>query len=418
MSSPKPIGYIALVRTNVNFRRLWLGNVVSLFGDWFNTIALYTLISQLTGSPFALGAVFITKMLPSALASPIAGLLVDRLNRRWVMIGSDLIRAVIVLGFLLIDDPSEVYLIYILTALQVIFGAVFTPAKSASLPNITSPQELLTANALMAATWSTLLALGAAVGGFAVEWLGMDAVFIIDSLTYLVSAYFIFRTTIPQNTEKPSHGPLIQTAMLAIWKGWTHMRQFPHIGRIALAKASWALAGGALVFMLALLGEEIAPEAQAIGIGILFAARGIGTGIGPVVARAVFKDQSHWPTVLGASVAASGAFYMAVGFLPWTYVVVVAVVIAHALSGANWVLSTVLLQQRTEDAYRGRVFATDWLLVMLADTIAILAASTLLESGVIDLRMGFIVFAIAQILCGLLWLVTVVPQERKALVKG
>lgn len=417
MSEPTaPIGYLALVRTNVNFRRLWIGNVVSLFGDWFNTIAIYTLITELTGSPFALGAVFITKMLPSALVSPIAGLLVDRLNRRWVMIGSDLVRAVIVLGFLVVDEASDVYLLYILTALQVMVGAVFTPAKSASLPNITSKHELLTANALMAATWSTLLALGAAVGGFAVEWLGMQTVFILDSLTYIVSAYFIFRTAIPQETEEASHGPLIRTATRSILKGWTHMREFPHIGRIAFAKASWALAGGALVFMLALLGEELSPEAQAIGIGILFAARGIGTGIGPVVARAVFKDQNHWPAVLGACIAISGLFYLTVGFLPWTYLVIGSVIIAHALSGANWVLSTVLLQQRTRDAYRGRVFATDWLLVMLADALAILAASTLLEVGLLDLRTGFIAFAIAQTLIGLLWLIIVVPKERKVLV--
>ena len=129
-----PSGYVELIRTNVSFRRLWIGNVVSLFGDWFNTIALYALILQLTGSEFALGAVFITKMLPMALASPLAGVLVDRFDRRKAMIISDLLRAVIVLGFLVVNEPSEVYLIYILIAMQVIVASVFRPAQIASLP--------------------------------------------------------------------------------------------------------------------------------------------------------------------------------------------------------------------------------------------------------------------------------------------
>ena len=251
-----PAGYLELVRGNLNFRRLWFGNIVSLLGDWFNTIAIYKLIDDLTGSPFALGAVFITKMLPWALASPIAGLLVDRLNRRRVMIASDLLRAVIVLGFLFVEDASDVFLIYVLTALQVVAGSVFQPAKSASVPNITTPRELLTANALMAATWSILLALGAALGGFATEWLGVDAVFVIDSLSYLFSAYFIYRMSIPQQTEAPEAGPLVPTAARKIAEGWRHLQAVPRVGRIALAKATWAVGGGATVYMLALLGDS------------------------------------------------------------------------------------------------------------------------------------------------------------------
>ena len=407
-------GYWELLRGNVDFRRLWAGNVVSLLGDWFNTIALYTLVSRLTGSPFALGAVFVFKMLPWALASPLAGILVDRYNRRRLMIGSDLLRAVVVLGFLLIDEASEVGWLYALIAAQVVVGAVFIPAKSASIPNITTPRELLTANALMSATWSIMLALGAALGGFATEWFGEQTVFVIDSLTYLVSAYFIYRARIPQDTEAPAEGPLVRTAAKEIVAGWQRMRAVPRVGRIALAKATWALAGGALVYLLTLLGDEVAPGALAAGIGILFAARGVGTGIGPVVARAVFKNQDRWPLVLGACIVFSGACYVIVGLVPWALGLVIGLImLAHTAGGANWVLATVLLQQRTEDRFRGRVFATEWLLVSLADTASIIAASTLLEWGVLDLRLSFLVFALIQIFCGLSWIALVVPAERR-----
>ena len=407
------IGYGELIRGNINFRRLWVGNIVSLLGDWFNTIALYTLVTQLTASPFALGAVFIFKMLPWALASPVAGIIVDRFNRRRLMIWSDLVRAVIVLGFLLVNEADEVVWLYGLIAAQVIVGSVFVPARSASIPNIVSPRELFTANAMMAATWSVMLVVGAALGGFATELFGVQVVFWLDSATYLVSAFFIVRTVIPQQTDKAPTGPVLRGAMRQIAEGWQRMRAVPRVGRIALAKATWAIGGGSLIYLLTLLGEEIAPEALAAGIGILFMARGIGTGIGPILARRFFKDESHWPLLLGASVAFSGLCYLVVGWVSWMLVLVIGlVVVAHASSGANWVLSTVLLQQRTEDRFRGRVFATDWLLVMLAETFSIVVASLLLEYQILDLRLSFVVFALIQVICGLLWIGIVVPKER------
>ncbi|MEP0545687.1 MAG: MFS transporter [Rhodothermales bacterium] len=412
--SVSPSGYVELVRTNVNFRRLWGGNIVSLFGDWFNTIAIYRLIEELTGSPLALGAVFITKMLPLALASPVAGLIVDRWNRRRVMIGADLIRAVVVLGFLLVGDAADVWLIYALTALQVTISAVFNPAKSASIPNIVPGQDLLTANALMSATWSTMLAIGAAVGGLAVEALGPQAVFVIDSATYLVSAWFIWRTVIPQDTEaaEPTATP-VRDGLRTIVEGWRRMRERPSVGRIALAKAAWGIGGGAPVFMLVLLAEALMPDQPALGIGLLYSARGLGTGLGPILARAWLPDAQRWPALLGVCMALSGLGYILISQVGWLWVVVPLVIFAHAASGANWVLSTVLLQQRTEDRFRGRVFATDWLLVTLVESASVLAAALLLEYAVASLGTIIFLFASVQVLTGFVWLLTVVPAERR-----
>ena len=467
-------GYWELVRDNVNFRRLWTGNLISLLGDWFNTIALYTLVVDLTGSPLALGAVFITKMLPWAIAAPLAGVIVDRFNRRQLMIGTDIARAVVVLGFLLIDEPGDVPWLYVLLTAQVVIGAVFQPAKSASLPNITTPRELLTANALMSATWSTMLAVGAALGGLATEALGTTAVFWIDSATYVVSAVFIYGTTIPQDTE-PGKQSLFRAAAREIIEGWQHLRTHPRIGRIAFAKATWAVGGGALVYMLALLGDRMAPGALAAGIGVLFMARGIGTGIGPIVVRALFTDRTQWPAVIGGAIVFCGLCYGVIAFVPWasttTSIVLVCalVVAAHAAleagdyrearsliagmrafediraeegngtnvtgvkaalgalghvcalvgaapaaSGGNWVLSSTMLQKRTNDRYRGRVFSTDWLLVLATESASIFVASLLLEAGWIDLVGSFQLFAGLQVACGVLWWLIIVPRERRA----
>ncbi|MEM7050370.1 MAG: MFS transporter [Acidobacteriota bacterium] len=411
MSADK-VGYLELLRTNRSYRRLWLGDIASLLGDWFNTIAQYTLMRQLTGSTLALGLVFVTKMLPFALASPVAGLLTDRWNRRRLMIAADLVRALVVLGFLAIDGAEDLPLFYALSALQVMIGAFFIPARSASIPNITSPKELLTANALSAATWSVLLALGAALGGFATDRLGTDAVFLIDSASYLVSAFFIWRTVIPQSTDAPSHGPVIRTAWNDIVAGWRHLRDSPRIGRIALTKPAWSLAGAGLVYLLALVGEELMPAAPAVGMGVLFAIRGLGTGCGPIAARTLFPDERRWPALIGSGIVASGLAYIVLGQLPWTLWILLPVFLAHTPSGANWVLSTVLLQKRTADRFRGRIFSTEWLLLTLVDTVTILAASLLLELEVLSLRGAITAFAGLQILTGIAWWIWIVPAER------
>lgn len=407
--------YLALLRTNKNYRLLWCGAVASFLGDWFNTIALYVIVQRLTGSPLALGAVFITKMLPFALGSPLAGLLTDRFSRRRLMIATDVLRAVIVLGFLLVDKPSELPLLYALISLQVLLSSLFITARMASIPNITTSEELPVANALSAATWSVILAIGAAIGGVVTDLLGTDAVFLIDSATYVVSAWFIWQTVIPQQTDALEPGANLRTALADIVKGWRHMIEHPDIGRVASAKALWSVGGGGLVFMLAILGERLFPGAAGLGIGILYSVRGVGTGVGPLLARRWIPDERRWPSVLGTTILACGLGYVAIALLPWSpwWSIALLVGLAHAPSGVNWVFSSVLLQRRTEDRFRGRVVATQWLMLTAADSLSILAAALLLEVGSVELRTAILAFAVVEVLCGSVWLLWVLPAERR-----
>lgn len=422
-------GYLELLRGNRDFRRLWIGDMASLLGDWLNTIALYTLIRQLTGSPVALGLVFIVKTLPFALASPLAGLLADRFDRKRLMIGSDLARALVVLGFLTVDRPQELPWLYALIAAQMMLGAVFVPARSAALPNITTPRELLTANALSGATWSILLAVGAALGGFATEGLGIRAVFALDSLSYLISAAFVAAVRVPPIRDGEAVGPAdndtAETTGRRSWlaalvrahheivDGWRQLLRRPEVGRIALVKPVWALGGGALVYALTLVGETWRAAAPAVGIGLLYSARGLGTGIGPIVARAGVAER-HWPTMFGLGLVMTGLCYLTVGQIGWGAWLPLLVILAHAPSGANWVTSTVLLQNRTPDRYRGRVFATEWLLITLVDSLSILAVAVTLETGLLTLRGAILTFAGIEVLAGVLWLLTVTRAEVRA----
>lgn len=407
------VGFGSLLRSNRDVRRLWGGTVVSLFGDWFNTLALYRLVLDLTGSETALGGVFLTKLLPLALASPIAGVLADRLDRRKLMIGADLVRAALVLGFLFVRDAEDLWLLYVLAAAQIAVSAAFTPARNAVLPLITKKGELLTANALLAATWSVMLALGAAAGGPVVDAFGTDVVFWLDAATYLVSAVFIAGIRLPAREVEVDVGGVVRAGLRRIAEGWRYVRTRPPVRRIVGAKAAWGIGGGGLVFALALLGDQLFPSAGTTGIGVLFAARGLGTGIGPIVARTAFRDARRWPAVLAGCIVVSGLGYLGVAAAAdWRWLVAGLVVFAHAASGANWVLSTTLLQERADDAVLGRVVATDWLLVTLVDSVTIVVASRLLEAGV-----GLVALIAAlgtiQVATGLAYGALVVPAERR-----
>lgn len=410
--STRALSYLELLRAEVHFRRLWVGNLISLLGDWFNLIALLSVVSQYSASPLALSLVFVAKFLPAAIVAPFAGYIVDRFNRRVVMIVCDVLRAIVVLGLLWVDSSSDVVLALLLTAAQVGISSVFQPAQTSAIPNLVKPENLLTANALMAVSWSIMLAVGASVGGVATHFFGPESVFVIDSVTYLVSAFFIFRTKIPQHYNITTAGPMASFG--AIRDGWVRMRRNRVVRRLSLAKATWSLGGGGLVFLLALMGADALPSSPEVGIGLLFAARGIGTGIGPVAAKSWFNNPDRWPALIGLFVTVSGIFYFIVGLGPAILVMAVCVTVAHASSGANWVLSTVMLQQKTDDAFRGRIFATEWLFVMLVNSVSILVAGVLLEHGVISVPWLVVAYGCVQVLSGLVWVVWTFPPDNDA----
>ena len=165
MESPRPIGYLNLLKTHRPFRNLWYCQVVSELGDWLNSIAIYSLILQLSGSGMAVATAMMAKLLPIFFVSPIAGVVIDRTSRKGVMILSDVLRFFIVLGFLFVDDKGDLWLVYTLVVLEISMAGFFEPARSAIIPSLIPRQHLVSANALSGSTWSVMLAFGAALGG-------------------------------------------------------------------------------------------------------------------------------------------------------------------------------------------------------------------------------------------------------------
>ena len=197
--STEQIGYWQLLRENRNYARLYFARVVSLFGDWFNLLAVLALLRAIGHEGAGVfGGIFIAKSVANLVMLPFSGVIVDRLSRRKVMILSDLGRALVVgLMFLVFWFPS-IWLVYGLLLLQSALSAFFEPARSALLPDIVLKRELTAANALGAATWSTMLAIGSATGGIFTEIFGWEWALVVDIGTYIFSAYLLLKIKEPQ----------------------------------------------------------------------------------------------------------------------------------------------------------------------------------------------------------------------------
>ena len=187
---PRTCGWCGATR---NFRRLWLAQIVSEIGDWFYTLAIYSLLLQLTGRASSVALALVLQVLPQTLIGPAAGVINDRVRRKRVMITADLARMVIVFAMLLVRSRSTVWLVYPLLLLETLMAAFFEPARTAVIPNIAAREDVLLANTLSSATWSVNLLIGASVGGVVAALLGRDAVFVLNALSFLVSAILISR---------------------------------------------------------------------------------------------------------------------------------------------------------------------------------------------------------------------------------
>ena len=406
-----PSGYMELLRGNRDFRLLWLGQVVSQLGDWFNTIALYTLLNALTeDSGRAIGLLLVARFLPSFFVGALSGVVADRFSRRAILIVSDLLRAGVVLGFLFVRRPDQIWLVYALTVLQLVFSTFFEPAKTAVIPSIVAGRELTAANAISSATWSVMLTLGAAFGGVVTGWLGTDAAFVLDSLTYLASALLIARVRFPRRPPRPKSKLTVKKALgiTDTVEGARYVWQRPRVLALLLVKPAWGVGGGILT-LLAVFGEKIFPVGgePAVGIGVLYAARGIGTAVGPVVMRrAAGETRASMQTAIGVAFLVGGLFYAAFGLATNFALAVVVLMIAHAGGSVVWVNSTVLLQRGVEDDFRGRVFAAELALLTLTMAASNYVTGELLDRFHFSPRAVTVGIGIFFLLPGLLWFVT------------
>ena len=237
-------------------------------------------------------------------------MIIDRLPRKAVLIAADLLRAVVVLLFLLVRDPGDVWLVYVVSIVKFTLSSFFEPAREAVVPEVVARDELVTANALSGLTWAVMLAGGAALGGLVTAWLGADLSFVLDSVSFLLSAAFTWSVAVP---ETHLEGRTRTHPWQDLREGLSYLRGHRDVAVYVLSKAMWSLGGGGVLVLLPLLGKEVFPLGRdgALSMGLLYAARGVGAGIGPLLAqRAGGSSERFLRRALGPSF-----LLMALGYL-------------------------------------------------------------------------------------------------------
>src|SRR5450755_658525 len=367
--------YARLIGRNRNFRHLWGAQVVSEIGDWFYTLAIYNLLLQFTGRAGSVALALVLQVLPVTLIGPTAGVVNDRLPRKYVMIATDVGRMLIVLCMLLVRSKAMVWLVYPLLMAETLLVAFFEPARNAVIPNIVQPEDVVVANTLSSTTWSVNLMIGATLGGIVAALLGRDAVFLLNALSFVVSAALIWRMRFP---EPHAEGGLPFRArelvdFSPILAGIRYVRAHVRLRSTIFVKFGNLIIGPGWVLFTVMGQNEFAvrwrgitPERGAfLGMSLLLGARGLGALLGPLLTA---SWAGHWKHRLEVAIfwgylgAAAGYTLLGVSGHLWQACLCVA--LAHFGSSIVWVFSTTLLQMQTEDKFRGRVFAADLCLCM------------------------------------------------------
>lgn len=406
------LSYLGVLRTHANFRRLWLADLVSFLGDWFNVIALYTAVDELASSNLAVTAVILVKTLPSFLVTPFSGPIVDRFDRRTLLLWCHGLRAGLGLGLVgayLLGGPVGLALLYILTALMILCTGIAYPARTAALPMVVPSERVSIANALLSGTWSVMLAIGSGLGGLSTGLFGVTASLVIDALTFVVAGAIIYRLP----ALEPPPGDADHNKSFA--EGLRYLRRASYVEGLACLKMMLAFANG-MISLLPLWGTLVfAATAGPEYTGFLYMMRGAGAALGALGVRKIVGDRP-WAlriSLLGGF-ALVGAFMVVMSYAPDIWLAGVAILFAGLGGAIVWVFTGTLLQLEADKRFHGRVFAFEFGTMTL-----VLGAMSVWSGWTVDAGLSvpettrlFGLFAIPPML---FWAVVLVRQWRREL---
>jgi MFS family permease len=353
---------------------LFVAELVMFGGDWFVLIPLLTLLPALTGSGVWGALVLSADTGMQALLLPFTGTVADRLDRRKIMIVATLAGLVAVLALMLVRSASTAWIAPVAVAALAMAKAFYIPAVSAALPNMVDVEDLSAANAATSSTWGTMAVVAASAGGLLAAAAGPYVCFGVTAACLAgaaVLAWLIRRPTQASRVEAPPR------TLHALVEALRYIGHRPRVASLVTVKSAVGLGNGVLTTfpLLATAIFHVGP----IGTGLLFAARGLGALIGPLLLRRLLLVRSRLLPGLALSMGTYGLTYLCLSITPWFWLVVLFVVIAHCAGGGNWAMSNYGLQIEVPDALRGRVFATDVMLATLA-----ISVSQLVVGGFVD----------------------------------
>lgn len=373
-----------ILRSNPDYRHLWYAQLVSEMGDWFNQVAVFTLALYYTRSALSVTFILIAQTVPSTLIGPVAGVVLDRVNRKHALIVSDAIRAVVALGPIFVTSPQRVWWLYALTFLLASASPFFNAGRLALIPSITEANEILSANAITQATHSATLGIGSALAGLLIAPLGFRNAFILNALSFAGSAWFISRIRFSPHaavTEAESEG-VATAAREGVWteyrEGLRYISREPLLVGILLLGVGWATGGGAMQVLFSIFGDLIFHRG-AFGIGVLYGAAGIGLATAAAIANR-FGNRLSFPAykrLLTACYLCYGSLYVAFSQMRGFWTAVLLIGLSRYFIGTSSVLNLSRLMRIVPDEFRGRVFATNETMTLTTMLISMLLAGSL-----------------------------------------
>lgn len=399
-----------LVR-NRDYRHLFAAQVVMFGGDWFVVVPLIMLLLDLTGgSGLWSGMVLAVETGSTALLLPYAGTVADRLDRRRVMLVANVITAGAVVTLLLVRSQATAWISLAAVAVTAVAKAFYMPASSAALPNLVDRADLAEANVYSGSLWGTMLVVGSSLGGVAAAAVGPYTCFLIDVGCLVLSASLIWSVRRPMQGCLHAGGhrgrPLRDIA-----EAIRYIVRRPLIVSLVTVKSAVGFGNGVLAVFPLLV--TVVFHAGPSEVGLVYAARGLGAMLGPVVLRRVLLNREHWlHPVLALSMVVYGLAYFMVGWVPSYSLALPLVTIAHIAGGGNWAMSNVALQSVVPDSLRGRVFAADVMIATLAVSLSQLGAGAALDYA--NPRFVVMGCALVTLVYGIGWrLVTRGPAFRR-----
>ncbi len=418
--------YLTLLRENSDFTRLWIAQIISLLGDWFNTIALSALVVAYNpeNPGLAVSALLLCRYLPPMLLGPFVGVLLDRFDRKSLLVWSNLLRVVVVLGFLLATTGREwLWLIYVLSVAQFVLSSVFEPGQQALIPSLVKREDLVIANTLANVTWSVMLAAGAAVGGIFAAIFGTNAALVFDALTFLAAGLLIWGMklhTVPTTPKSETHTP---HEKVTIAQGVRYLRQQPSLLAAMLVKFGGSL--GNIDTLMTLFATQlfIVGDRGTLSLGIMYSVFGLGALTGPLILNRLndgSTKQMRRLIWIGFILIAFGWVGLGIAGLPsislWVGIVIVCIGLAvRAMGGsANWTYSSIILQKDSDDAFLGRMSSLDYTLFYVATVITTIGHGALIDYAGIE-NIPFVAALTFTIAIGiwLIWWRWIVRLERR-----
>jgi len=383
---------------NRNFALLWTAGLISLIGNWMLVAALPFYVYEVTGSALATSAWLFAYILPGVLFSSVAGVFVDRWDRRRTMIGVNLLQAAIIPFLLLARSPETIWIVYLVGFLEATLSRFFMPAESALLPKLVGEEHLISANSLNALNDNLARIVGPAIGGVLLGVFGLQSVIVADAVSYALAALLITLIVVPAVVKTAVSPAVKESAKAKFMQVWQQL-----VAGLKVIKQSHILTNAFIVVGIALFGDAIMSAVMVVfaqevmdlgadGFGWILTARGIGGLLGGLLIAQLGQRFSTTQLVAGGLVL-SGAIVLVIVNVPSLLVAVPLMIIA-GIPLIAWIVSLqTIFQQATADEYRGRVFGSFGTVSAL-----LMAVGALMAGGITDVVGSAILMSVASLI--------------------